>query len=147
MGFGYNDFLEFSSSELRCYPLCISEKDNLCYFLEENNLSLEEVTDIGNGVFVETDKVDGLLNTLDYLQNTKARLMEKDEFVLDVFKEYMRASSYSISKDDSLVLIISCISIETINNDLRLQRLYLQARKEYLEESNSVSSFVENLIK
>lgn len=131
----YREFKEKKQSEFNSLPLMFAFSNEQ---FEEGKKKLgvkddKELVSIGGGGFIK--KVDAHL--LDEMINRHNKeyeeLMQNDEFVYSAFYYELGNHEFCITLDQTDTLEALCLTVEEMENDPRLMKLFLEAKRDYLK--------------
>ena len=131
----YREFKEKKQSEFNSLPLMFAFSNKQ---FEEGKAKLgvkddKELVSIGGGGFIK--KVDAHL--LDEMINRHNKeyeeLMQNDEFAYSAFYYELGNHEYCITLDPEDTLEALCLTVEEMENDPRLMKLFLEAKRDYLK--------------
>ncbi len=103
--------------------------------------SEEDLFRYEGGMFYRRSDADALHKLLDRMDLEMQEAFKDDAFFLDAVKYEMANHEYCIMHDDYDVVSALGFSLNEVDQDSRMSKLFLKAKKEYLKEyerSNSV---------
>ena len=131
----YREFKERTQNEFNSLPLMFAFSNNQ---FEEGKAKLgvkdnQELYSIGGGGFIR--KVDAPL--LDEMTDRHNReyyeLMKDDNFAYSAFYYELGNHEFCITLDPTDTLAALCLTVEEMRDNLRLMKLYLEAKRDYLK--------------
>lgn len=101
-----------------------------------NKLAAEpkDVVFIGNGGFLLKEKKEEFKTLINSIELLKTALYNDAKYLYDAFYTEMVNYEYIFTYDDMDILNALNISIEEYNSNKTMQRMYLKARKDYLND-------------
>lgn len=108
--------------------------DQLKKGLKKLEAKPEDILNIGNGGFLLKAKKEDFKKLLKDIELIKTALYNDAKYLYDAFYYEMADHEYIINFDDIQILNALNISIEEYNSNKTMQRMYLKARKDYLND-------------
>ena len=131
----YREFKEKTQKEFNTLPLifAFSKKQ-----FEEGKAKLgvkddQELYFIGGGGYIQKTDVHLLDEMIDRHNKEFEQLMQDDEFAYSAFYYELGNHEFCITLDPEDTLDALCLSVEEVKNDSRLMKLFLKAKRDYLE--------------
>ena len=131
----YKEFKERKQKEFNTLPLMFAFSNEQ---FEEGKKKLcvkddKELVSIGGGGFIKKTDVPLLDKMIDRHNKEYEELMQNDEFVYSAFYYELANHEFCITLDPEDTLEALCLTVEEMENDPRLMKIFLKAKRDYLE--------------
>ena len=93
----------------------------------------KELVSIGGGGFIKKTDIPLLDKMIDRHNKEYEELMQNDEFVYSAFYYELGNHEFCITLDPEDTLEALCLTAEEMENDQRLMKIFLEAKRDYLE--------------